>query len=75
MPAETEKRTNNRTVLQTDAVGTKVRVREDYRVPPEFWGVHGTIKSRYGVIDYRAFEVLLDIGISELFWQHELEEV
>jgi hypothetical protein len=35
----------------------------------------GTIKKRYGTPDYRAFEVLFPDGQTELFWDHQLEEV
>jgi len=54
-------------------VGTRVRVQLDYR-KPQLQGSVGTIKKRYGVPDYMAFEVLFPDGRTELFWDHQLEE-
>jgi len=45
----------------------------DYR-EPQRQGALGTIKKRYGVPEYTAFEVLFPDGKSELFWGHQLKE-
>jgi hypothetical protein len=55
-------------------VGTKVRVPSYYKGPSRE-GAVGTIRKRYGTPDYRAFEVLFSDGHTELFWDHQLEEV
>jgi hypothetical protein len=54
-------------------VGTRVRVQLDYRKPHR-QGAVGTIKKRYGILEYTAFEVLFADGRRELFWDHQLEE-
>ena len=55
-------------------VGRRVRVRKDYRT--ESWrGQEGTIKKRWGDPSYTAVDVLLDDGIAQLFWHHELDEI
>jgi hypothetical protein len=59
--------------LEDAQVGTRVRVQVDYR-DPQRRGSVGTIHKRYGVAEYRAFEVLFADGRSELFWDHQLEE-
>jgi hypothetical protein len=53
--------------------GTRVRVQLDYR-DPQRQGAVGTIKKRYEVPEYTAFEVLFSDGQTELFWEHQLEE-
>ena len=60
--------------LEAAGVGTRVRVQLDYR-KPQRQGAVGTIKRRYGVPEYTAFEVLFPDGQLELFWEHQLEEV
>ncbi len=55
-------------------VGARVKVVEDFRIP-ELRGMIGTVKQTYGDPSYRALEVRLDGGRSELFWHHELEKV
>ena len=59
--------------LEGTQLGTRVRVRLDYR-EPQRQGAVGTIQKRYGVAEYLAFEVLFPDGKSELFWEHQLEE-
>jgi len=59
--------------LEEARIGTRVRVQVDYR-DPQRRGAVGTIKKRYGVAEYMAFEVLFADGQSELFWDHQLEE-
>ena len=59
--------------LEDTQVGTRVRVRLDYRTPHR-QGAVGTIKERYGILEYTTFEVLFADGQSELFWDHQLEE-
>jgi hypothetical protein len=54
--------------------GTRVKVQLDYRRPPRR-GVVGTIRKCYGSREYTAFEVLFPDGRTELFWDHQLEEV
>jgi hypothetical protein len=55
-------------------VGTRVRVQSDYKESSRQGSV-GTIRKRYGTPDYTAFEVLFPEGHTELFWDHQLEEV
>ena len=55
-------------------IGTRVRVQLDYRKPHR-QGAVGTIKKRYGIPDYTAFEVMFPDGQTELFWDHQLKEV
>ena len=59
--------------LEDARVGTRVRVLLDYKEPHQQGSV-GTIKKRYGMPNYRVFEVLLPDGRMELFWDHQLEE-
>jgi hypothetical protein len=55
-------------------IGKRVRVRQNYRTA--LWrGREGTIEKSWGDPTYTALDVLLDDGISQLFWHHELEEV
>jgi hypothetical protein len=61
------------TQLDNAQVGMKVRVQVDYR-DPQRRGLVGTIHKRYGVAEYRAFEVLFADGQTELYWDHQLEE-
>ena len=60
--------------LEAARVGTRVRVQLDYR-KPHLQGSVDTIQKRYGVPEYTAFDVLFPDGKSELFWEHQLEEV
>jgi len=46
----------NSTHLEDVQIGTRVRVQVDYR-DPQRRGSVGTIKERYGVAEYMAFEV------------------
>jgi hypothetical protein len=59
--------------LEDTPVGTRVRVQLDYRKPHRR-GEIGTIKKRYGIPDYTAFEVSFSDGQRALFWEHQLEE-
>jgi hypothetical protein len=59
--------------LESAQVGTRVRVQVDYR-DPQRRGTVGTIHKRYGVAEYRAYEVLFADGQTELFWDHQLKE-
>jgi hypothetical protein len=54
-------------------IGTRVRVQLDYG-EPSLQGSVGTIKKRYGIPEYTAFEVLFPDGRTKLFWEHQLEE-
>jgi hypothetical protein len=54
--------------------GIRVRVKDGHR-KPEYDGVLGTIKQRYGHPEYVALDVLLDDGRLELFWFHQLDAV
>ena len=54
-------------------VGTSVRVQIDYREPRRQGSV-GTIKKRYDIPNYEAYEVLFADGQTELFWDHQLEQ-
>ena len=54
-------------------IGMRVRVHEGYR-KPDFRGLVGKIKQRYGNDSYAAFEVGFEDGRSELFWSYELEK-
>jgi hypothetical protein len=60
--------------VEDGRVGTRVQVQLDYRNPHRQGSV-GTIKKRYGVPDYTAFEVLFADGQRELFWDHQLEKI
>ena len=59
--------------LEDARIGTTVLVRLDYKKPHRK-GAIGTIKKRYGNPDYRAFEVLLPDGQTDLFWDYQLEQ-
>jgi hypothetical protein len=59
--------------LENTRLGTRVLVQLDYRKPHR-QGALGTIKKRYRIPDYTAFEVLFPDGKTELFWEHQLEE-
>ena len=59
--------------MEDARVGTRVQVQVDYR-DPQRRGSVGTIQKRYGVAEYRAFEVLFADGQTELFWDHQLKE-
>ena len=54
--------------------GTRVRVCLDYR-KPHLQGMVGTIKKHYEGPNYTAVAVLFPDGRTELFWDHQLEEV
>jgi hypothetical protein len=63
----------NSTHLEEAQVGTRVRVQVDY-TDPQRRGAVGTIKERYGVAEYMAYEVLFPDGQTELYWDHQLKE-
>lgn len=52
-------------------VGARVRVCEDHR-SAHWRGEEGTVRARWGDPQYVALDVLLDDGILQLFWHHEL---
>jgi hypothetical protein len=55
-------------------IGKRVRVRKDLRTT-DLRGQEGIIAKRWGYPAYPALDVLLDDGVWQLFWYHELEEV
>lgn len=55
-------------------IGKRVRVRWALN-RADLNGREGTITGRWGNPSYVALDVVLDDGISQLFWHHELEEV
>jgi hypothetical protein len=55
-------------------VGMRVRVRQDHR-SAQLRGQKGTIKHRWGAPDFVALDVLLDDGVLQLFWFHELQAI
>jgi hypothetical protein len=55
-------------------IGRRVRVRNDHR-KTSFRDRQGIIAKRWGDPTYPALDVLLDDGVWQLFWFHELEEV
>ncbi len=55
-------------------IGKRVRVSNDHR-KTGFRGQEGIIAKRWGNPGYPALDVLLDEGVWQLFWFHELEEV
>ena len=55
-------------------IGMRVKVREDHR-SAQLRGERGTIKHRWGAPDYVALDVLLDNGLLQLFWFHELQVI
>ena len=55
-------------------IGRRVRIREDHRTL-DYRGQEGIIMKRWGDPSYIALDVLLDDGVRQLFWHHELEEV
>ena len=55
-------------------IGARVIVGESgFR--PEFWGLTGKVRAKWGNPGYLALDVLLDDGRTQLFWHHELEEI
>ncbi len=54
--------------------GMLVRVKHDNR-RPEFNGMVGVIKQRFGDPNYAALDVRLEDGRLVLFWYHQLEKV
>lgn len=54
------------------AIGARVRVKNHRESRRQ--GLAGTVVHLYGDPYYRAVEVRLEDGRSELFWHHELEE-
>jgi hypothetical protein len=55
-------------------IGARVIVGESgFR--PEFWGLTGTVRAKWGNPEYFALDVLLDDGRTQLFWHHELKEI
>lgn len=54
-------------------IGKRVRVSNDHR-KTDFRGQEGIIAKRWGNPGYPALDVLLDDGVLQLFWYHELEE-
>jgi hypothetical protein len=62
-------------VISEEAIiGTRVKVREDHR-SAQLRGESGTIKHRWGDPNYVALDVLLDNGLLQLFWFHELQAI
>ncbi len=59
-------------ITDENPVGAKVRVRRDCRCPADLRGLVGIVLASYGQPGYAAFDVLLENGASELFWQYEL---
>ena len=55
-------------------IGKRVRVGESL-LRSEWRGLVGTITGRWGHPEYLALDVLLDDGRTQLFWDHELEEI
>ena len=55
-------------------IGKRVRVRKDHR-KTDFRAREGTIANRWGNPTYPALDVLLDDGVWQLFWYHELEQL
>jgi hypothetical protein len=53
-------------------IGKRVRVRNDHR-KSDFRGRQGIIAESWGDPTYPALDVLLDDGVWQLFWYHELE--
>ncbi len=54
--------------------GKVVRVREGYR-RPELEGMRGTVRKCWGSPEYRALDIELEDGRSELLWFHQVEAV
>ena len=54
--------------------GMLVRVKHDSR-RPEFKGMVGIIKQRFGDPNYAALDIQLEDGRLELFWHHQLEKL
>ena len=54
-------------------VGTKVRVRQEYRIL-ERRGMVGKVVGRYGGEEYVAVDVRFPEGHHRLFWASDLEE-
>lgn len=59
--------------MRSEDVYIGARVRVASYGEPDLRGLDGTIEQVYGDPDYRAAEVRLENGRSELFWYHELE--
>jgi hypothetical protein len=55
-------------------VGTRVRVREEYRIL-ERRGMVGKVVGRYGGEEYVALDVRFPDGHHRLFWPSDLEEI
>jgi hypothetical protein len=55
-------------------IGARVRVRQEHGTA-NWRGREGTILKSWGDPTYTALDVLLDDGISQLFWHRELEEI
>jgi hypothetical protein len=55
-------------------IGTRVRVREDHR-SAHLRGQKGTIQHRWCDPNYLALDVMLDDGLMQLFWFHELQAI
>lgn len=55
-------------------VGTKVRVREDYRIP-QLQGMVGTVAKTYGQGKRKAVHVSSEDGLWQLFRPEELEKL
>jgi hypothetical protein len=53
-------------------IGKRVRVSNDHR-RTKFRGQEGVIAKSWGNPGYPALDVLLDDGVWQLFWYHELE--
>lgn len=53
-------------------IGARVRIKNHRE--SRLQGLAGTVVQLYGDPNYRAAEVRLENGRSELFWHHELEE-
>jgi hypothetical protein len=53
-------------------IGKRVRISTGHR-KSDFRGQEGIIAKRWGNPGYPAFDVLLDDGVWQLFWYHELE--
>jgi hypothetical protein len=55
-------------------VGTKVRVRQEYRIP-ERRGMVGKVVGKYGPEGYVVVDLRFPDGLRWLFWPEDLEEV
>ena len=59
--------------MHSEEISIGDRVRVTSHGEPDMRGLAGTIEQVYGDPGYRAVEVRLENGRSELFWYHELE--